>query len=83
LLVGEALQRPELRQTGALDAPFQGLLLLGVPLGTHEAQEEFVVGDLLLLGAPDLVVDDLEDFPELEVFEELFELFSHHRLCRG
>jgi hypothetical protein len=58
-------------------------LLTGVILRSHETQEEFLVGDLLVLGVPSLLLEQVEDLLEVEVFEQLLELFSHGVLRVG
>ena len=60
-LEGEGLQSPPLGQTGALDAPLESLLLFGVPLGSEQAEEEFLVGELAAsVPVSMLLVEDLD-----------------------
>src|SRR5208337_3644742 len=79
---GESFQGPALRQVGAPDAPLQGALLSGVPLRAHQTGEELRVSDIFLFGGAELFVVNLQNAPELEVFQELFEFFSHRSLYR-
>src|SRR4030042_6443399 len=80
-LEGEGLERPLLGQPGGVDPPGESGLLAMVILGAEEPGEEGAVGELLLLGVLDLVVEDLGHPPEVEVAEELIDLVSHRRPC--
>jgi hypothetical protein len=50
----------------APDAPLQGVLLLNLPLRTHQARQELRVADIALVGGAQLFVIDLQDAPQLE-----------------
>jgi hypothetical protein len=49
----------------------------GVVLGSDQPQQKLAVGDLLLLGSPELLVEDLDNLAQPQVLEQLFELFDH------
>src|SRR5690606_13940702 len=55
----EGLEGPLLGERSTLDAPVEGGLLLAVPLGAQQAEQELGIGELLLLGELELVFEDL------------------------
>src|SRR5690606_18017529 len=74
----EGLEGPLFGQSGSLDAPVEGGLLLAVPLGAQQAEQELGVGELLALGELQLVFEDLSDLAEMQIPEQLVELVVAH-----
>src|SRR6202030_1850020 len=62
---------------GAPDTPLQRALLLGLKLRAHQARDELRVADVVLVGGTQLLVVDLQDAPQLEILQQLFQFFSH------
>ena len=48
-----------------------------MPLGADQAQEEFLVGNLLFLCSAQLLLEELRDLAQVQALEQLFELFAH------
>src|SRR5256886_8794125 len=71
----ERVQRPAFRQLGVADAPFQSVFLSRMPLSAHETRDELGVGRVLFFGGAQLFVIDIQNAPELEILQELFEFF--------
>ena len=76
----ERLDGPLLGHGGSLDAPVECGLLLAVPLGAQQAEQELAVGQLLLLRVLQLLFDDLADLAEVQGLEQLVELVVAHAL---
>src|ERR1035438_1771793 len=81
--VYERLQRPALGQVGTPDAPLQRALLPGLKLRAHQSRDELRVTDVVFVGGAQLFVIDLQHAPQLEILQQLFQLFqffSHRRI---
>jgi hypothetical protein len=63
-------------EAGALDAPGERGLLVGLPLRTEQARGELLVGAAGLFGALGLVVEDLGDLAQVEAFQQLLEIIA-------
>ena len=65
---GKRLEGPLLWESAAFDPPAEGGLLSMMPLSAQEADEEGFVGELGFVGVDELLVEDLGDSFEVEVF---------------
>src|SRR5690606_26519997 len=64
-LEGEGLEGPLLGQSGTFDAPVERRLLLVMPLGAEQAQQELAASELLFLSVTELLHEELADLCEV------------------
>src|ERR1019366_4572587 len=76
-IIGKRFQRPALGQIGSADALLQRAFLTVVPLRAQQSGDELGVRDAGLLGRVQLLVVHTEHAAQLQIFQELFQFFSH------
>jgi hypothetical protein len=74
---GKRFDRPGLGQSGLLDPPRQRGFVSMLVLSADESGEERAIGELVLLGMRQLVVDDRGDLLQMEIPKQLLDLVIH------
>lgn len=77
------LEGPLFGKPCSFDSPLESCLLTMMPLGPQESNEEGLVGELVLVGVSEFLVEELGDALEMKVFEKLFELVTGHRVAQA